>query len=246
MTEHQSRGEYRFLHRDGTYHWLHDEFNLVRDKQGGPLEYVGSLIDVTAAREAQEKLALSERRYRAIVECQRDLIDRFLPDGTPIYVNDAVCRLLGKSREELIGQSFLPFLTTEARELVQAQLKSLTPELPEAESEQEVIMPDGSSRWLAWINYAFFDDQGRVRELQGVGRDITRRKEVEEACAKASCGSACIPKDRWWECRLLRMTSWFMLILFLRKYLVIPPRRHDRKGRLDLVHPDDRDFIGQK
>ncbi len=94
MTEHQSR-EYRFLHRDGTYRWLHDEFNLVQDKQGGPLEYVGSLIDVTAAREAQEKLALSERRYRAIVECQTDLIDRFLPDGTLIYVNNADCRLFG-------------------------------------------------------------------------------------------------------------------------------------------------------
>ncbi len=131
-------------------------------EQGAPLESIGSLIDITAGREAQEALRFSEKRYRAIVECQTDLIDRFLPDGTLIYVNDAVCRLLGNSREELIGQSFLPFLTTEARELVLAQLKSLTPERPEAESEQEVIIPDGSSRWLTWMNYAFFDDQGQA------------------------------------------------------------------------------------
>ena len=94
MARHQSR-EYRFLHQDGRYRWLHDEFNLVLDTQGTPLEYVGSLIDITATREAQEALALSEKRYRAIVECQTDLISQYLPDTTLIYVNNAICRLFG-------------------------------------------------------------------------------------------------------------------------------------------------------
>ena len=90
----QQQLEYRFRHKDGTYHWLHDEFNLVRDKQDAPLEYIGSLIDITAAKEAQEKLALSEQRYRAIVECQTDLINRFKPDTTLLYVNEAICRFV--------------------------------------------------------------------------------------------------------------------------------------------------------
>ena len=107
--------EYRFWHKDGTYHWLHDEFNLVRDKQDAPLEYIGSLIDITAGKEAQEKLALSEERYRAIVENQTDLINRFKPDTTLLYVNEATCRFAGQSQEELLGRSFLLFLTLEDR-----------------------------------------------------------------------------------------------------------------------------------
>ena len=105
--------EYRFRHQDGTYRWLHDEFNLVRDQQGAPLEYIGSLIDITGDKEAQEKLALSEKRYRVMVECQTDLIDLFTPDTTLLYVNDAICRVFGRSREELLGTPFLPLLPAE-------------------------------------------------------------------------------------------------------------------------------------
>ena len=125
LSERQSN-EYRFRHQDGAYRWLHDKFNLVQDKQGTPLEYIGSLIDITAAKEAQEKLALSEKRYRAMVECQTDLIDRFTPDTTLIYVNDAICRLFGQSREELLGRSFLPLLPEEAQQRVKTLLDSLT------------------------------------------------------------------------------------------------------------------------
>jgi PAS domain-containing protein len=50
--------------------------------------------------ENEQKLRQSEARYRNVVEVQTELISRFLPDGTHVFVNEAYCRYFGKSREE--------------------------------------------------------------------------------------------------------------------------------------------------
>ncbi len=238
--------EYRMQHKDGTYRWLHDEFNLVGDKQDAPLEYIGSVIDITAAKEAQEKLALSEKRYRAIVECQTDLIDRFTADTTMIYVNDAICRFFGKSREELIGQSFLPFLTVAEQQQVKSQLDSMTPEQPVGETEHQVIMPDGSRRWLAWINYAFFDEQGRVWEYQGVGRDITRRKEAEEALRESELRFRMYTEGSLVGVYLLQDNRLTYVNPILAEIFGYTPEEMTGLPPLDLIHPDDRDLVRQK
>jgi diguanylate cyclase (GGDEF)-like protein/PAS domain S-box-containing protein len=51
--------EYRFQHADGNYRWMYDELILVLDKDGNPLEIIGSWIDVTTRKEAE--FALAER-----------------------------------------------------------------------------------------------------------------------------------------------------------------------------------------
>jgi PAS domain-containing protein len=54
-------------------------------------------------RAAERAVADSEKRFRAVVEDQTDLICRFKPDGLLTFVNEMFCRFNGKSREELIG-----------------------------------------------------------------------------------------------------------------------------------------------
>ena len=56
------------------------------------------------------RLRKSEEQYRSVVEDQTELICRCLPDGTITFVNKAFCRYFGKTRDELIGQSYLPFI----------------------------------------------------------------------------------------------------------------------------------------
>jgi len=126
------------------------------------------------------RLRKSEEQYRSVVEDQTELICRCLPGGTITFVNKAYCRYFGKTRDELIGQSYLPFIPVEDQERLKQHIASLSKENPVAVIENRVIASGGSIRWQQWTNRALFDEQGRMVELQSTGRDITDRKAAEE------------------------------------------------------------------
>jgi len=128
---------------------------------------------------AEEECRDSERRHRAIIETQTDFISRHRDGGVLTFVNDALCRYVGKQREELIGRTFLDFLPEEARTQVVNLLASLTPQNPEGMTEHRVVLPNGETRWQQWENHAIFDDEGRLIEYQSVGRDLTDQRQAE-------------------------------------------------------------------
>ena len=136
--------------------------------------------EIAEHRRAEQAVRESERRYRAVVEDQTELICRYLSDGTLTFVNGAYCRHFGKEPDELVGRSFMPLIPEEDRQLVRKGIAALSAENPVQSHEHEVILPDGRIGWQHWTNHAIFDDQGRVTEYQGIGRDITHRKRAEE------------------------------------------------------------------
>lgn len=60
--------EYRFLHKDGTYRWLYDQGQLVRDDTGNPLELVGYLADITERKELEEELKVALEKEKELNE----------------------------------------------------------------------------------------------------------------------------------------------------------------------------------
>jgi PAS domain S-box-containing protein len=131
--------------------------------------------------ENEQKLRQSEARYRNVVEVQTELISRFLPDGTHVFVNEAYCRYFGKSREEIIGHIFIPDIPVEDQEKVNFHFALLTPANPVDSIEHRIIMPGGEIRWQRWNDRAIFNNSGIVIEYQSAGWDITDRIKTEEA-----------------------------------------------------------------
>jgi PAS domain S-box-containing protein len=141
--------------------------------------------DGREVREAEEILRKSEESYRAVVEDQTELICRFLPDKTLTFVNSAHCRYFGLKRDELIGTSFMRLIPESEHEYVESHFASLGIESPVAMLEHQVVAPNGEICWQQWTNRAILDDEERIIEFQSVGRDITKRKQAEEALHKA-------------------------------------------------------------
>ena len=115
-----------------------------------------------------------------MVEDQSEYIRRFDRARRLTFVNGALCRLLDKSRQDLLGADFLEVMPEADPETVQRRLRSLTPAHPAVSYELEVALPDGSCRWQEWIDRALFDQAGKVQEYQSVGRDITEDKRAEQ------------------------------------------------------------------
>ncbi|MCX5674861.1 MAG: PAS domain S-box protein [Planctomycetota bacterium] len=167
------------LRKDGTIFFA--DVPVGRMMHRGRPCMVGIFRDVTERRRAEETLRESEARYRAVVESQTELICRFGPESTLTFVNDAYCRFFGKSREELVGRSFLPLIAEEDRAEAVRHFAPVSADRPVVDHEHRVATPSGEVRWMRWVNGGIFDDQGRLVEFQAVGHDVTDRKIAEEA-----------------------------------------------------------------
>ena len=155
------------------------------NNQGEIVGAIESIRDITDLKRAEVERRESEERYRHVVEEQTELICRFLPDGTHIFVNEAYCRYFGLSYNNIIGTRFRPVIHPDDRGHVTRIFASLTPENPLVTIDQRIIMPDGTTRWQRWVDRAFFHADGSLKEYQSVGRDITDWKQNEEALAES-------------------------------------------------------------
>src|SRR5262249_37245701 len=102
--EPQYEKEKRFLHHSGRLVWSRLMRVPIRDSQGAIRYHAIIFIDVTERKHAEEALAASEKRLRLRFQQAFDGICLWSPSGTFLDANPALCRLLGMSREELLGR----------------------------------------------------------------------------------------------------------------------------------------------
>ncbi len=177
--------ELRIIRTDGDIRYCVARGQSQTDENGEIARLVGSLQDITERKVMEDNLRKSEARYRGVVEDQTEIISRFQIDGTFTWVNEFSAQYIGKTVDELIGSSFMDFLSPEEQVKVRENLDQITVDNPVLESTQQFRLPNGETRYLQWRNRGIFDKHGEVVEFQGVGRDITERKAAEEALNEA-------------------------------------------------------------
>lgn len=171
--------EYRLKNADGEYRWILDS-GAPRYEEGEFAGYIGSCIDITENREFEENLRHSEERYRSVVDNQIEFVCHFSTDTTLTFVNEAYCTYFNRSREDLIGESFLALLPENTRRIAREQIASLIVDPQTIQYEREILMPDGTKVWQLWRDHPILDNEGNVKEFQSVGRDITQLKETQK------------------------------------------------------------------
>ncbi len=173
--------EYRYKHAlTGECRWVRETAAAPYDTASGRRLFDSYILDITEQKRAEAALRMSEERYRAVVEDQTEYIRRFDLDRRLTFVNGALCALLHKRREELLGLDYLQVMPEVEPNIVQERLRSLTPAHPTVSYELQVALPDGTRRWHEWTDRGIFDEAGRLSEYQSVGRDITERKRAEQ------------------------------------------------------------------
>ena len=138
-----------------------------------------------AGAEARRRLAAarleeSERRYRAVVEDQTELVCRFRPAGELTFANQAFGRFFGDEPAALIGRDLFSLFPEEDRVAVATHLADLDRERPIRSREQRLQLPGGEVKWLQWTDRALFGEAGELAEYQSVGRDTTERRRLED------------------------------------------------------------------
>ncbi len=175
---------YELLHHRGPFWVGTDKTSLMLIGCYIGVMAVGNLLLAGLAVErevAVRKTEESEKRYRGVVEDQNDLICRFRPDGTLVFVNEAYCRFYNMQREQLLGSNLFPTMSAQERQILLQRFARLTQAEPMRAFDNKLLLGDGRLFWQQCTARALFDQHGRIAEFQAVIQDITRRKESEEA-----------------------------------------------------------------
>src|SRR5215472_2878890 len=102
--------EYRIVLPDGTVKYIEAIGHHVSTERGGPILVIGTHVDVTERKCAQEALRESETRFRTFVDHAGDALFVYdLEQQTVVDVNRSACENLGYTRQELIGKTSLAF-----------------------------------------------------------------------------------------------------------------------------------------
>ncbi len=160
---------------------IHTDVRANRITYDGRPAVLLHVRDVTASREAERALQVSEARFRAIVEDQTEFVTRWKPDGTHTFVNESACRFLRRTREELVGWNFLPLYPPDEAAAFMKKVQGITPQNPIMLNEAVIRFADGSARSAMWSNRGIFDADGKLIEVQSVGRDVTDQRAAERA-----------------------------------------------------------------
>ncbi|UZE29761.1 PAS domain-containing sensor histidine kinase [Pseudomonas asplenii] len=177
---------YRLQDQRGEYHWLLDEARLLRDDLGMPVEAVGLWMDVTEATLAAERIEKSEERYRILVEDSPAMICRYRPDLTLIFGNKPLATYLECAPEQLPGVNLGSWMSPEQHAAFTRRLEQLTPEVPVSTAEISLQLPGREHAWWVWSDRGVFDAQGRLQEIQAVGRDNTEVRRSQQQLTQSA------------------------------------------------------------
>ena len=97
--------ESRVCHKDGSFRWMISRGVAVRDAGGKPIRFLGTGIDITDRKRAEEALRESEERFRGTFENAAVGIVHNDSAGHFLRVNQKFCAIVGYSREELLQKT---------------------------------------------------------------------------------------------------------------------------------------------
>ncbi|MEV7396603.1 PAS domain S-box protein [Aeromicrobium sp. NPDC092404] len=155
----------------------------VRDTARQPLYLFLQVQDITAQRAAEQRLRISEERFRLLVDAVEEYaIFMLSPEGIIVSWNAGAQRTKGYRADEIIGRHFRTFYPIEQQEARHPEYE-LERAIADGHYSEEGwrIRKDGTSFWAHVLITAVFDEAGQHVGFTKVTRDITSTREATEA-----------------------------------------------------------------
>jgi PAS domain S-box-containing protein len=179
--------EAQIYRKDGSVIWISENARAVKDAEGNILFYEGMVEDITARKEAEEKLRFSELRFRSI--WQKSFEGMRLTDehGIMLAVNPAFCQIVGMASDELVGRPYTVIYSEseDVAEMMKKYQKRFAEKKIETLLERHVSFKTGKTVDVELSNSFIEMEEGRSLLLSLV-RDVTVRKLAEERERKAN------------------------------------------------------------
>ncbi len=175
--------EYKILTNDNKWKWVSDHGKVVlRDDNGHPIRLVGTIRDITARKNTEDKLLQSEKKYRSLIENMQDGVFIIL-EKTLVFVNHALARMTGYDYHELIGMNYSKLLNIQDSTMIDQNYNIIIDQTSSASFESSLLHKNGN---IVLINISIGSiDYNGDRALHGTVKDITDKKRAERILKKS-------------------------------------------------------------
>ena len=172
--------DYRLVHPGGAVRDIHSTGHPVFSPTGDLIEFMGTVIDVTERKRAEEELRASERKYRYLVDTTPAFIHTALPDGSLDFLSRGWLEYGGLPQTDLKDWRWTAAIHPEDVERFVDKWREALASGEPFEAESRVRRADGEYRWFLQRNVPLCDETGKIVKWYGTGIDIEERKRAEE------------------------------------------------------------------
>jgi diguanylate cyclase (GGDEF)-like protein/PAS domain S-box-containing protein len=174
------------IRKDGTRISVESSIFPLRDESGEITGFRGLAADVTERRLAEEALRQSEERYRTVLEQMEEAYYETDIAGNYTFVNDALCRQSGYSREELMGMNYRVYTPEdEVQRVYKAFNRVYETGKPVKGVPMGRIRKDGTRLSTETAAFPLRNGDGEMIGFRGITRDVTERARMIEALSQS-------------------------------------------------------------
>lgn len=168
-----------YRRKDGREVFTESTGEAIVDAKGQVVKWRGVDHNITARKHYEDALRLRDRAIEA-ASVGIDITDARVKDHPIIYVNPALSRITGYSREEILGQSmfFLQGPDTDAASI--AEIRTALEEGRSCEVVLKNYRKSGSPFWNELLIAPVRDEQGKLTHFIGIQADVTERRRAED------------------------------------------------------------------
>jgi len=178
--------ELELIRKDGSTIWTETKSSFLRNSDGERTGFISITRDIGERKHTGEILLRSEERYRSILDSIEEGYFEVDLAGNFTFFNDAMYRMSGYPREELMGMNNREYTTPEtAKHLYKTFSKIYATGKPAKIMDYEVIRKDGTTKIYNLSASLMLDSSGRPAGFRGVARDMTEHKERDQALKKS-------------------------------------------------------------
>jgi len=173
--------ECRLRRADGEYRWWLVRGAPLKDAKGNILKWIGTCTDINDIKQTHSALQESENRFRSMFNSAATGIAICTPRGAYLQANEAFCRMLGYSEDELRARDFKS--VTHADDLTRNHKlldELLAGQRPSYVMEKRYLKKNGDIVWTSQSVSAVHAANGEISMLIIVSEDITERKRLED------------------------------------------------------------------
>ena len=176
---------FEFITKVGRRIYVTISTSPLTDEKGAFSGSIAVISDITGKKQAEEALKESENRYRTLAESSIDNIFIIAKDDTVRYVNSYAARNLQFPADEIIGKPRKNFFHLDIAD-TQGKCLQKVFETGQPFRDEDKILFGNQEFWNDTTLVPLKDEEGNVTAVLGVSRDVTERKQAEDALRQAN------------------------------------------------------------